>query len=118
MGVLELTFGFASLRQQQFDDGQETFGSGQVKRTVAHLTAHILIRRKLQQQLGDLTKRETALARATRQQLKNTDGTGVYLLVAVTRGDMQRGEKHSILNVDVGAVLQEDICCLVTQMAA
>lgn len=118
MGVFELTFGFASLRQQQFDDGQETFGCGQVKRTVAHLAAHVLIRRKLQQQLCDLTKGETALARATRQQLNNTHGTGVYLLVAVTRGDMQRGEKHSILNVDVGSVLQEDICCLVTKMAA
>lgn len=40
----------------------------------------------------------------------------VYLLVAVTRGDMQRGEKHRILNVHVSSVLQEDICCLVTKI--
>lgn len=44
------------------------------------------------------------------------EGNGVYLLMAVTRGDMQRGEKHSILNVHVSAMLQEDICCLVTKM--
>lgn len=102
MGGSDLTFGFASLRQQQFDDGQEAFGCGQVKRTVTHLTTHILIRCKLQQQLCDLIKGETDSVRAS--SLKTQ--TACYLFVTVTRGDMQWGEKHSILNIHVGSVLQ------------
>lgn len=44
------------------------------------------------------------------------EGNGVCLLMAVTRGDMQRGEKHSILDIHVSSVLQEDIRCLATKM--
>lgn len=44
------------------------------------------------------------------------EDNGIYLLMAVTRGDMQRGEKHSILNVHVSSVLQEYICCLATKI--
>lgn len=114
MGVSDLTFAFASLLHQQFDDAQEAFGRGQVKRTVTYLATHILIRPKLQQQLSNLSNREKGSAKARSQQGKKMEANGVYLLMAVTGGDMQRGEKHSILNVHVSAVLQEDVCCLVT----
>lgn len=62
MGVSDLTFGLASLLHQQFDDVQEAFGCGQVKRTVAYLAAHVLICPKLQQQLCNLKDRETRLS--------------------------------------------------------
>lgn len=58
MGVSDLTFGFASLLHQQFDDIQEAFGRRQVKRTVTYLAAHILICPKLQQQLCNLKRTE------------------------------------------------------------
>lgn len=45
-------------------------------------------------------------------------GIGVYLLMAIARGDVEGGEEHSILHVDVGSVLQQYICCLVTNMEA
>lgn len=58
----DLTFGLAFLLHQQFDDVQEAFGRGQVKRTVAYLAAHVLVRPELQQQLCNLKDRETRLS--------------------------------------------------------
>lgn len=58
VGLSDLTFGFASLLHQQFDNAQEAFGRGQVKRTVTYLATHILICPKLQQQLCNLNRRE------------------------------------------------------------
>lgn len=57
-----LTVSFAPLGRQQFDDTQEALGCSQVQRTVAHLTARIYIRAKLQQQLHQLreTVKQTA----------------------------------------------------------
>lgn len=62
----DLTFGFASLLHQQFDDAQEAFGRGQVKRAVTYLATHILICPKLQQQLCNLNNRETGSAKVSR----------------------------------------------------
>lgn len=115
VGVSVLTFGFASLLHQQFDDAQEAFGRSQVKRTVAYLATHILICPKLQQQLCNLNKRETGSAKARSQQGQRWGGDGIYLLMAITRGDVQWAEKHSILNVHISSMLQEDICCLATK---
>lgn len=68
VGVSDLTFGFAFLLHQQFDNAQEAFGCSQVKWTVAYLATHILICPKLQQQLCNLNKRETGSVKAKSQQ--------------------------------------------------
>lgn len=68
VGVSDLTFGFASLLHQQFNDAQEAFGRGQVKRTVTYLATHILICPKLQQQLCNLNNRETGSVKVKSQQ--------------------------------------------------
>lgn len=74
VGVSDLTFGFASLLHQQFDDAQEAFGRGQVKRTVTYLATHVLICTKLQQQLCNLNNRHTGSAKATSQRRKKDGG--------------------------------------------
>lgn len=37
----------------------------------------------------------------------------VYLLMAIVASNMQRGEEHSVLDVHVCSMLQENICSLV-----
>lgn len=53
---IQFTISFAAFPHQQFDDAQETLGCSQVQRPVTHLTTHIHICTKLQQQLCQLGK--------------------------------------------------------------
>lgn len=52
--LVGLTVSFASITHQQFDDGEKTFGCGQVERPVPHLPTGVHICSKLQQELRHL----------------------------------------------------------------